>query len=173
MCGIVGVVAQRDVCDILIEGLRRLEYRGYDSAGLAVLGEQGLEVRKVSGPVDGLALKVRAEPADGSIGIAHTRWATHGEPSATNAHPHLHRDIAVVHNGIIENHHDLRSALKKSGGIFRSETDSEVIPHLIADSMEQGLVYRAPAAAEQTQEGRHSQHRAVLERASRTRVLYP
>lgn len=133
MCGIVGAVAQRDVADILVEGLRRLEYRGYDSAGVAVVSPQG-ELQRVRrlGKVNELASAIAEHPLSGGTGIAHTRWATHGEPSEINAHPHVsHGDIAVVHNGIIENHEELRAKLIKLGYEFSSQTDTEVIVHLV------------------------------------------
>jgi len=133
MCGIVGAVAQRNVVPILLEGLQRLEYRGYDSAGIAVLnGSGGLERTRLSGKVAGLAAALAEAPLAGTTGIAHTRWATHGAPSEVNAHPHLCRDrVALVHNGIIENFELLRAA--QSDHQFDSETDSEVVVHLIHD----------------------------------------
>ncbi|SMF16415.1 glucosamine--fructose-6-phosphate aminotransferase (isomerizing) [Alteromonadaceae bacterium Bs31] len=132
MCGIVGAVAQRDVADILIEGLRRLEYRGYDSAGIAVTNEGAIHRLRRLGKVKELADALELEPISGGTGIAHTRWATHGEPSERNAHPHVSNErIAVVHNGIIENHSVLREQLKQSGYHFESETDTEVIAHLV------------------------------------------
>lgn len=137
MCGIIGGVNGNDMAHALVDGLRRLEYRGYDSAGLAVLGD-GLTVRKANGPVDALALLVREHPARGSIGIAHTRWATHGKPSRRNAHPHVCGTVAVVHNGIVENHNALRGRLKDQGHSFASDTDSEVIPHLISRALDAG-----------------------------------
>jgi glucosamine--fructose-6-phosphate aminotransferase (isomerizing) len=115
MCGIVGALAQRDVSSILLEGLRRLEYRGYDSAGIAVINDQGLERFRALGKVQQLADRV-PESQPGKIGIAHTRWATHGEPSETNAHPHISRNrVAVVHNGIIENYKEIRNKLIAAG----------------------------------------------------------
>ena len=133
MCGIVGAVAQRDVAEILVEGLRRLEYRGYDSAGLAVVDEQcQLQRLRRMGKVQALADAVNETQVIGGTGIAHTRWATHGEPSEANAHPHVSGEhIAIVHNGIIENHQALRERLQQRGYIFHSQTDTEVIAHLV------------------------------------------
>ncbi len=131
MCGIVGAVAQRNVVPILLEGLRRLEYRGYDSAGLVTVNGGLKRVRSV-GRVASLSEDTRAQGVHGHLGIAHTRWATHGAPTESNAHPHLSRDeVAVVHNGIIENHEELREKLKCLGYHFESETDTEVIVHLV------------------------------------------
>ena len=132
MCGIVGAVAQRDVEEILINGLHRLEYRGYDSAGVAVVNEHH-ELQRVRclGKVKALDEAVSEKPLIGGTGIAHTRWATHGEPSETNAHPHASGTFAVVHNGIIENHEELRELLKSRGYVFLSQTDTEVIAHLV------------------------------------------
>ncbi|MGR5390283.1 glutamine--fructose-6-phosphate transaminase (isomerizing) [Vibrio crassostreae] len=132
MCGIVGAVAQRDVAEILVEGLRRLEYRGYDSAGVAVVDTESnlTRVRRL-GKVQELADAVDQQHVIGGTGIAHTRWATHGEPSEANAHPHMSGDIAVVHNGIIENHEVLRALLQERGYVFTSQTDTEVIAHLV------------------------------------------
>ncbi len=133
MCGIVGAVAQRDVADILVEGLKRLEYRGYDSAGVAIIdGDNQLNRARRLGKVKELADALSANPLAGGTGIAHTRWATHGAPSEVNAHPHVSSNtIAVVHNGIIENHHELRTQLQGLGYEFVSETDTEVIAHLV------------------------------------------
>ena len=130
MCGIVGAVAQRNVVPILLEGLRRLEYRGYDSAGLVII-DGGLKRVRSVGRVASLAEECTAQQVSGSLGIAHTRWATHGAPSEANAHPHVSGNLAVVHNGIIENHETLRTRLKAEGFVFTSETDTEVIAHLI------------------------------------------
>ena len=139
MCGIVGATAERDVVPILIEGLRRLEYRGYDSAGVAVVhDDSGLERRRVQGRVQGLADLIEKQPLQAQRGIAHTRWATHGVPSERNAHPHFSGDsIALVHNGIIENYEALRDELRGKGYEFNSDTDTEVVAHLIADNIRQ------------------------------------
>ena len=133
MCGIVGAVAQRDVADILVEGLKRLEYRGYDSAGVAIIdNDNQLNRARRLGKVQELADALAETPLAGGTGIAHTRWATHGVPSEANAHPHISSDnIAVVHNGIIENHEELRAQLQGLGYVFTSETDTEVIAHLV------------------------------------------
>jgi glucosamine--fructose-6-phosphate aminotransferase (isomerizing) len=133
MCGIVGAVAERDIVPVLIEGLRRLEYRGYDSAGVAVLNGSGAIKRlRTVGKVKMLEDALGSDPTHGGLGIAHTRWATHGVPSERNAHPHISRDgIAIVHNGIIENHEELRDEAKREGYEFSSETDTEVIAHRI------------------------------------------
>ncbi|MGH8454267.1 MAG: glutamine--fructose-6-phosphate transaminase (isomerizing), partial [Nevskiales bacterium] len=140
MCGIVGAIAQRDVVPILIEGLRRLEYRGYDSAGVAVLGAGNtLERRRAIGKVEKLVATIQGQPMSGSRGIAHTRWATHGVPSERNAHPHFsEQGLALVHNGIIENHEELREELSAKGYQFHSDTDTEVVAHLIHDLLKQG-----------------------------------
>lgn len=133
MCGIVGAVAQRDVAQILVEGLKRLEYRGYDSAGVAVINNQGqLHRSRRLGKVQELVDALDQTPLFGGTGIAHTRWATHGAPSKVNAHPHISENgIAVVHNGIIENHDELRKKLQALGYVFTSDTDTEVLPHLV------------------------------------------
>ena len=132
MCGIVGAVAQREVADILLEGLRRLEYRGYDSAGMAVISPEGYnDRRKRVGKVEALAQALKDEPLPGRIGVAHTRWATHGEPSEVNAHPHNSGKLSLVHNGIIENHEALRARLRELGYEFVSATDTETIVHLV------------------------------------------
>ncbi len=132
MCGIVGAVAQRNVQGILLEGLKRLEYRGYDSAGMAILSPEGLRRSRAVGKVAALEERLAGEPLAGRCGIAHTRWATHGKPSEVNAHPHVSNErVAVVHNGIIENHEALRGELVEAGYAFTSETDTEVVAHLV------------------------------------------
>ncbi|MEN9432636.1 MAG: hypothetical protein RLZZ422_225 [Pseudomonadota bacterium] len=140
MCGIVGAVAQRPVTEILLEGLRRLEYRGYDSAGLAVIDQTGTLVRsRALGRVAKLQERLQEQPIEGAIGIAHTRWATHGVPAEHNAHPHFSSErVALVHNGIVENHAELRADLKAQGYVFTSETDTEVVAHLLNRSLEKG-----------------------------------
>ena len=132
MCGIVGMVNGRSVAHGLIDGLRNLEYRGYDSAGIAIAGRSALSRLRASGPLDSLAAAHKSSPIDGPSGIGHTRWATHGAPTEENAHPHVAEGVAVVHNGIIENHAALRAWLEEDGVSFNSETDSEVVPHLLA-----------------------------------------
>ena len=138
MCGIVGAIAQRNVVPILIEGLQRLEYRGYDSAGIAVRQADGSLSRiRAVGKVAMLRQLLETAPIAGTLGIAHTRWATHGMPAERNAHPHTSGEkVAVVHNGIIENHAELRSELQAKGYFFTSETDTEVIAHLLAHLQE-------------------------------------
>jgi glucosamine--fructose-6-phosphate aminotransferase (isomerizing) len=137
MCGIVGAIAQRNVTPILLEGLRRLEYRGYDSAGVVILGAQGLQRVRTVGKVEMLAQALETHPLEGPLGLAHTRWATHGAPSERNAHPHIAADrVAVVHNGIIENHAELRAELLARGDPLESDTDTELIAHLIHHALD-------------------------------------
>ena len=136
MCGIVGYTGDKSATPILLEGLRRLEYRGYDSAGIAVLSEAGdLHVRKAAGKLENLRSAVATVEPAGSVGIGHTRWATHGRPNDDNAHPHsdCSGDVTVVHNGIIENYAELRDELIARGHTFKSETDTEVLAHLLED----------------------------------------
>ncbi|MBK5915329.1 glutamine--fructose-6-phosphate transaminase (isomerizing) [Rhodocyclus purpureus] len=138
MCGIVAAVADRNIVSVLLEGLRKLEYRGYDSAGLALVNAQGLQRLRSVGRVAELAAQVEASAAAGNTGIAHTRWATHGAPCERNAHPHVSGGLAVVHNGIIENHEALRGELRAAGYTFTSDTDTEVVAHLIAHELKTG-----------------------------------
>jgi glucosamine--fructose-6-phosphate aminotransferase (isomerizing) len=138
MCGIVGAIGERNITDVLIEGLRRLEYRGYDSAGLAVVHGGAIERERQPGKVQALADATHASGVSGQIGIAHTRWATHGAPTQGNAHPHQSGDVAVVHNGIIENYEALREQLQAEGFVFTSQTDTEVVPHLIQSELKKG-----------------------------------
>src|SRR2546423_5471437 len=138
MCGIVGYVGPRAATPLLIEGLKRLEYRGYDSAGIATMNGAGLETRKAKGKISMLETVVNGDPVHGTVGIAHTRWATHGPPNVCNAHPQhdCTNTIAVVHNGIIENYSALRQMLIQQGHTFRSETDTEVLAHLIEAALD-------------------------------------
>src|SRR6266705_6383020 len=148
MCGIVGYVGSRQAAPILLEGLQRLEYRGYDSAGVALQNGAGVVIKKLAGRVQGLKDALTQEPIAGTSGIAHTRWATHGAPTERNAHPHVDCTdrIAVVHNGIIENADTLRAALERSGHRFRTETDTETLAHLIEDAPGTTLEQRVAAA---------------------------
>jgi len=136
MCGIVGYVGPRPCVDLIVGGLRRLEYRGYDSAGVAVVGPSGLEIQRSKGKLSNLVERLKTAPMAGTTGIGHTRWATHGRPSDENAHPHRFGGVAVVHNGIIENHLELKAALSARGHKFSSETDTEIFAHLISDALE-------------------------------------
>src|SRR5512134_2559238 len=138
MCGIVGYVGPRPCVDIVVGGLRRLEYRGYDSAGVAVVGPGGLQIQRSKGKLANLVSLLGQHPLAGSTGIGHTRWATHGRPSDENAHPHFHKGVAVVHNGIIENHLVLKEQLRAEGHVFTSQTDSEIFAHLVSDELAKG-----------------------------------
>ncbi len=146
MCGIVGINGSRPVSPLLVDGLRRLEYRGYDSAGIATLVGGQIDARRAEGKLDRLAEKLVGEPLSGTMGIGHTRWATHGKPTEANAHPHRTDKVAVVHNGIIENYRELRNELEKKGCVFASETDTETIAHLISDYLRQGMSPQEAAA---------------------------
>ncbi|MDH5508340.1 MAG: glutamine--fructose-6-phosphate transaminase (isomerizing) [Anaerolineae bacterium] len=141
MCGIVGYIGPRDATPVILNGLKRLEYRGYDSAGIAVLQDSGIEMRRDAGKLDRLLTLVEKEPLQGSLGIGHTRWATHGEPNARNAHPHMGStgEVVLVHNGIVENFIELRQELQSEGIEFKSDTDSEVIVHLVERYLAAGL----------------------------------
>jgi len=144
MCGIIGIVGTRPVAERLMESLRRLEYRGYDSAGVATLDGGRLERRRAKGKIRALEERLAEQPIGGTVGVGHTRWATHGAPSEPNAHPHRAGRVAVVHNGIIENFAELKAELKAKGRVFESETDTEVIAHLIDEALQTGA---APLAA--------------------------
>ncbi|MDG2535820.1 glutamine--fructose-6-phosphate transaminase (isomerizing) [Sphingomonas sp. HITSZ_GF] len=144
MCGIVGIVGKEDVADRLFDGLRRLEYRGYDSAGIATDVDGRIERRRASGKLVNLGKELAANPLPGTTGIAHTRWATHGGPTTNNAHPHATAELALVHNGIIENFKALRDEMIARGRVFESETDTEVVAHLVSEKVEAGM---APAEA--------------------------
>src|ERR1700757_1052461 len=135
MCGIVGIRGRGPVAEHLVDALKRLEYRGYDSAGVATLENGKLERRRAEGKLRNLERKLEREPLKGTVGIGHTRWATHGQPTETNAHPHATDRLAVVHNGIIENFRELREELEKKGAKFASETDTEVVAHLVSAEM--------------------------------------
>jgi len=141
MCGIVGIVGEAQVAPLLVKSLMRLEYRGYDSCGVATIAESGIEVRKNVGAVSEVAERQGLIATHGCVGIAHTRWATHGGVSRENAHPHLSCDghLAVVHNGIISNHHALRADLQRRGHQFSSETDTEVVAHLLEETYQTGV----------------------------------
>jgi glutamine---fructose-6-phosphate transaminase (isomerizing) len=171
MCGIVGGVAQRDVAPILVEGLKRLEYRGYDSAGVALVGSGGVRRVRVAGKVRALEEALAAEPHPGGLGIAHTRWATHGEPSVRNAHPHVCRDaVALVHNGIIENHERLRAEQRAAGHEFNSDTDTEVVVNRVHDYLEQGDDLLA-AVRRTTRDLEGAYALAVVSRAQADRIV--
>jgi len=139
MCGIIGIVGKDQVADRLVDGLRRMEYRGYDSAGICLVADGQLVRRRAEGKLNNLVLELVRHPAEGLIGIAHTRWATHGAPTTSNAHPHATEEVALVHNGIIENFKPLRDALMARGRTFESETDTEVVAHLVSEQVEAGL----------------------------------
>ncbi|HEU0095437.1 MAG TPA: glutamine--fructose-6-phosphate aminotransferase, partial [Rhizomicrobium sp.] len=139
MCGIVGIAGTRDVAPIILEALRRLEYRGYDSAGIATLVDGSIDRRRAPGKLNNLAMVLVERPLGGRTGIGHTRWATHGAPTEANAHPHASASVAIVHNGIIENFRELRDELLAKGHKFESETDSEVAAHLVTQLMREGL----------------------------------
>ncbi|PPR38675.1 MAG: Glutamine--fructose-6-phosphate aminotransferase [isomerizing], partial [Alphaproteobacteria bacterium MarineAlpha7_Bin1] len=139
MCGIIGIVGKKQVAPLLLEALKRLEYRGYDSAGIATLDNGGIERRRSEGKISKLEKLIAKEPIVGKIGIGHTRWATHGAPNEINAHPHSNDRLAVVHNGIIENFYSLKEELQSLGFQFTSETDSEVIIHLITHYLDKKM----------------------------------
>src|ERR1700710_1745645 len=134
MCGIVGILGRGPVGDQIVDSLKRLEYRGYDSAGVATLEGSHLDRRRAEGKLKNLEARLRAEPLAGHTGIGHTRWATHGKPTENNAHPHATERVAVVHNGIIENFKDLRDELQRDGVVFSSETATEIVVPLVSQS---------------------------------------
>src|SRR5438270_12259301 len=144
MCGIVGILGREPVAEEMVEALKRLEYRGYDSAGVATLEGGHLTRRRAEGKLKNLEKRLASEPLAGHAGIGHTRWATHGRPNEVNAHPHATDKVAVVHNGMIENFRELREELERSGAAFKTETDTEVVAHLVSEEMRRG---RPPAEA--------------------------
>ena len=146
MCGIIGIIGRDDVAERLVDGLKRLEYRGYDSAGVATVHDGAIERRRAEGKLANLVTELRDEPLPGTTGIAHTRWATHGAPTTSNAHPHATREVALVHNGIIENFKPLRAELMARGRHFDSQTDTEVVAHLVSELVEQGVSPRDAVA---------------------------
>lgn len=139
MCGIVGIVGTAPVAGRLVDALKRLEYRGYDSAGVATIHDGVMDRRRAEGKLFNLEKRLDSEPLPGTVGIAHTRWATHGVPNETNAHPHFVEGVAVVHNGIIENFSELRDELTEEGSVFETQTDTEVVAHLMAKYLREGL----------------------------------
>src|ERR1700676_2451707 len=147
MCGIVGILGRAPVAEQLVDSLKRLEYRGYDSAGVATLEGDHLERRRAEGKLKNLESRLKAEPLAGHTGIGHTRWATHGRPTENNAHPHATEKLAVVHNGIIENFSELRRELEAKGAKFATDTDTEVIAHLVTEEMKRGASAVAAVAA--------------------------
>eukprot|EP01037_Dinobryon_pediforme_P027245 gene27245-biopygen16229 len=146
MCGIVGILGKRPVAGLLVDAMKRLEYRGYDSAGLATLENGHLARRRAEGKLKNLEAKLEAAPLAGTIGIGQTRWATHGAPTEANAHPHATDLVAVAHNGIIENFRELKDGLVAAGRVFSSQTDTEVVPHLVTIELENGASPREAVA---------------------------
>ena len=138
MCGIIGILGKNEVVPLLVDGLKRLEYRGYDSAGIATLHNGWIKRRRAKGKLVNLDEKLKLRPIEGLVGIGHTRWATHGVPSEENAHPHATKEVAVVHNGIIENFLELREELEADGEVFETDTDTEAVVHLLTRSLKQG-----------------------------------
>src|SRR5436189_3493049 len=147
MCGIVGILGSEPVAEEMVEALKRLEYRGYDSAGVATLESGHLTRRRAEGKLKNLEKRLMSEPLSGHTGIGHTRWATHGRPNEVNAHPHATDKVAVVHNGIIENFKELRDELQSQGHKFATETDTEVVAHLVTHEMKNGKSPEAAVAA--------------------------
>ena len=138
MCGIVGILGAKPVATDLVDALRRLEYRGYDSAGIATVENGHLDRRRAEGKLSNLELRLATQPLSGHAGIGHTRWATHGKPTETNAHPHMSQRVSVVHNGIIENFRELKEELEAKGHRFSSDTDTETVVHLITEELDSG-----------------------------------
>src|SRR2546421_1547409 len=176
MCGIVGAIAKRNIVPVLIEGLKRLEYRGYDSAGVAVLDGMAAGSRatlrrvRSTGRVVELEKLAGTQGLAGEIGIAHTRWATHGVPSEKNAHPHVSGGVSVVHNGIIENHDEIRATLRAKGYVFASDTDSEVIAHLVHSKLNgKGTLFDAVRASVTGLVGAYAI--AVIDQSDRSRLV--
>lgn len=147
MCGIIGIIGEAPVAPLLLDGLKRLEYRGYDSAGIATLMNGSIDRRRAEGKLVNLVSVVEKQPVEGSIGIGHTRWATHGRPTEINAHPHANERVALVHNGIIENFKELRSELEAAGHKFETETDTETVVHLITAYLEEQMTPQQAVAA--------------------------
>ena len=141
MCGIIGYIGTREAAPLLYHGLEKLEYRGYDSAGIASITDGRIAMRRTVGKLNNLQQLLRDQPISGTMGIGHTRWATHGAPSEQNAHPHRAGDVVVIHNGIIENYLNLRHELMRKGREFGSETDTEVISHLIDQCLQEGMSF--------------------------------
>jgi glutamine---fructose-6-phosphate transaminase (isomerizing) len=169
MCGIIGYLGPQEAMPILLDGLKRLEYRGYDSAGVAVIGPNGLAIRRSLGKLRELEKVLNQDPLAGTVGIGHTRWATHGRPSEANAHPHQVEEIAVVHNGIIENYLDLKEQLLKEGHRFASETDTEIVSHLVVRHLHQGAEYLT--AIRQTLQEIRGSYALVIVNAKEPRLL--
>src|SRR5215471_9401820 len=171
MCGIVGYVGPRAATPILVDGLRKLEYRGYDSAGLAVHDGKTIEVVRAVGKLAHLDEALAKHPLSGTTGIGHTRWATHGRPSEHNAHPHSAGDVAVVHNGIIENHVALRQALEGDGVRFSSDTDTEIVAHLIDRALRSGAASLFDAVRKALEQVHGAYAIAVISRAAPDRLV--
>ena len=147
MCGIIGYIGDQDCADLILDGLKRLEYRGYDSAGIAVLVDGDFQVRRAAGKLNRLARSLAQEPLAGTLGLGHTRWATHGPPTKENAHPHRAGDVVLTHNGIIENHMELKEELQREGHTFGSDTDTEIVAHLVSRERQKGLPLEAAVRA--------------------------
>jgi glutamine---fructose-6-phosphate transaminase (isomerizing) len=169
MCGIIGYLGPQEAMPIILDGLKRLEYRGYDSAGMAVISDHGLAIRRSLGKLVELEKLLRQDPLPGQVGIGHTRWATHGRPSEANAHPHMVDSVAVVHNGIIENYLEVKEQLLKEGHKFSSETDTEIVSHLIAKNLRQGMEYLE--AVRRTLETVRGSYALVIVNAQEPRML--